>query len=70
MSRTIAAINKVDSALSTLTPVYVEVDNYGNSAVVTIVFYTPSSNVRILTIFNKTSGEARVIDYSKVNKVI
>jgi hypothetical protein len=48
----------------------VEVENYDNSAVVTIVFDTPSSNARILTIFNKTSGEAKVIDYSKINKVI
>jgi hypothetical protein len=70
VSKTITSITKVDSTLSTLTPTFIEIENYANSSVVTVVYDTPSSNSRILTIVNKITGEAKVVDYSKVSKVI
>lgn len=68
--KTLTSITKVDSTLSAATPTFVEIENYITSSVVTVVFETAQANSRILTIFNKTTGEAKVIDYSKIQKKI
>jgi hypothetical protein len=38
--------------------------------VITIVYNTPNSDSRILTIYNLETGEAKVIDYTKISKNI
>ena len=70
VKKTLTSITKVDSTLSTLTPIAIETENYANSTIVTVVYDTPQSNSRILTIYNKVTGEAKVIDYSKIQKKI
>ena len=70
VKKTLTSITKVDSTLSTLNPIAIETENYANSTIVTVVYDTPQSNSRILTIYNKVTGEAKVIDYSKIQKKI
>lgn len=67
---TILAISKVDPTLKDLTPTYVEVKEYRFYRVITIVYDTPKSNSRLLTIYNQQTGEANVVDYTKVDKNI
>ena len=70
VEETVVSINAVDSTLSTQTPTYVEVENFTDSSIVTVVYDTPNSNSRILTIYNTNTKIARVIDYTKVGKDI
>lgn len=50
--QTITSINKVDPTLKDLTPTFVEVKEYKGYKVITIVYDTPKSNSRLLTIYN------------------
>lgn len=67
---TILAISKVDPTLKDLTPTYVEVKEYRFYKVITIVYDTPKSNSRLLTLYNQQTGEVSVVDYTKVDKNI
>lgn len=68
--KTITSITKVDSTLATLAPSFVQTEDFEGSTIVTTVYETNISNSRILTIFNKKTGEAKVVDYSKIQKNI
>lgn len=67
---TLLSISKVDPSLKSITPIFIEIKEYGVFNVIVIVYDTPDSNSRILTIFNTQTKEARVIDYSKISKEI
>lgn len=67
---TLVSISKVDPSLKSITPIHIEIKQYGLFYVIVIVYDTPDSNSRILTIYNTQTKEARVIDYSKVSKDI
>lgn len=49
---TLLSISKVDPSLQSITPIYIEIKEYGVFNVIIIVYDTPDSNARILTIFN------------------
>jgi hypothetical protein len=60
----------VDFSLAELKPTFIEIRNYTNAATITLVFETPTSNSRILSFYNAITQEAKVIDYTKVAKLI
>lgn len=51
-------------------PTYIYVIEYLNSSIITIIYDTPDSNTRILTIYNAVTKEAKVTDYTKIPKNI
>jgi hypothetical protein len=60
----------VDFSLANLVPIFIEIKNYTNTATITLVYETPTSNSRILSFYNAVTKEAKVVDYTKVAKVI
>jgi hypothetical protein len=63
-------IVKMDFSLADIVPVYVEVKSYASWSTATIVYETPSSNSRILAVYNLKTKEAKIVDYTKIPKVI
>lgn len=70
ITTTLAVIQKVDFSLANVAPSFVEIKNYSAAAMITLVFDTPTSNSRILSFYDSSSKEAKVIDYTKVPKLI
>lgn len=60
----------MDFSLANLVPIFIEIKNYTNTATITLVYETPTSNSRILSFYNAVTKEAKVVDYTKVAKVI
>ena len=60
----------MDYSLANLTPIFMEIKNYANAATITLVYETATSNSRILSFYNAVTKEAKVVDYTKVAKVI
>ena len=70
MINTIKAVEKVDFSLANLVPIFIETKKYTSSATITLVFETPTSNSRVLAFYNYITSEAKVVDYTKVAKII
>lgn len=70
VTNTLNVVQKMDFSLVGLKPIFIEIRNYTNAATITLVFETPTSNSRILSFFNTMTGEAKVVDYTKVAKVV
>jgi len=60
----------VDSNLQDVVPTYIHTEGYLQSSLITVVYETARANSRILVVYNTQTGEARVMDYSKVDKNI
>jgi hypothetical protein len=53
--KTLSVVQMVDFSLANSTPTFIEIKNYTDSATITLVYETPTSNSRILCYFNTVS---------------
>lgn len=67
---TLKVIEKVDFSLSSSSIIFIEIRDYTTAATITILYETASSNSRILAFYNPKTLESKVVDYTKVAKVI
>lgn len=66
----IDVIQKTDFALANISPIFVEVNNYTTGSTLTFVYDTATTNSRAMVFYNAVTSEAKVIDYTKVSKII
>mgnify|MGYP000932996593 FL=1 len=70
MIATLKVIEKVDFSLSSSSIIFIEIRDYTTAATITILYETATSNSRILAFYNPKTQESKVVDYTKVAKVI
>jgi hypothetical protein len=67
---TLKVIEKVDFSLSSSSIIFIEVRDYTTAVTITILYETATSNSRILAFYSPKTQESKVVDYTKVAKVI